>query len=223
MVRKLLFLMVAAAAVPARAVVVDDFSNAYVNSVQSGTWVDFQTGSMLTGERDVMFDVVSNAFNVFADLSIDGAGTAVFGNGFGVSTRFMLQYDGLNDEAANTGPGTSLINAGSGSPILTGFNDSVRVSFIGNDLDVKVTAVARLNGAVLESNSALRAAGGGAGNLDIALSSANLAAADSLTLVFEGAPSADFAISEVSTVPEPATIIALGAGLVALARRRRSR
>lgn len=207
----------------AHAIVIDDFSVSYFNAVSSGTWVDFQTGGMLSGERDVMFEIVSNSFGQFADLDVNGAGQATFSNGFGVQSNIYLQYDGKNDEAANTGPGTSLINNGSGTALLGGFNNGFRVAFVGNDLDVTVTAIVRLNQAVIAQNSALRVANSGLGNLDIAMDSNALAVADSVTFVFSGVQNADFAVSSISTVPEPTTLVTLGLTLLAARRIRRGR
>lgn len=219
--KKVAYLLLALCVTPvSRAVVIDDFSVSYFNAVQSGTWVDFQTGSMASGERDVMFQIVSNSFNQFADLDVTGAGQAVFSNGFGVQSNIFLQYDGVNDEATNTGPGTSLINNGTGVPLFAGFNDTLRVAFVGNDLDVTVTAIARQNQNIVGTNSALRAANSGAGNLDIAMDPNALAVADSVTFVFSGVANSDFAVTSLSTVPEPASMLGLAAGLLAIKRAR---
>lgn len=223
--KRLLFLpIVAVCAASSSAIVVDSFSTPYFNTVNSGSWVDFQAGTMLSGERDVQFEVVSNPANTFSDLDINGAGQATFSNGFGMVSNTYLQYDRLGDEVGNTGPGFVLNNGGNGSALFNQFADAVRVSFLGNDLAVQVTAVLRLNGVILDQNSGVRSAGGGAGNLDIALNAGAMASADSLTFVFTGAPGADFAITELSTVPEPATLVALavGLGLVRRAKSRRS-
>lgn len=207
----------------AHAVVIDSFGASYTNSVLTGTWVDVQTGSMLTGERDVQFEVLGNPFNQFTDLDINGSGSAVFSTGFGVDASFYFQYDLVGDEAGNFGPGKVLTNAGTGSPILSGTNDRVRVHFLGNDLNVVVTLTTRLSGSITGTSNATRLAGSGAGNLDLLMSPAILAAADSLTLKFSGATSADFAIDRVEAVPEPSSVLLLASGLVALSALRRFR
>ncbi|MBS1724210.1 MAG: hypothetical protein JSS66_14805 [Armatimonadetes bacterium] len=215
-----LILFAALAGVGARAALIDDFSVSYFNSVQTGTWVDFQSGTMLSGERDVMFDVLSNPLGQFSDFDVDGLGHAIFSNGFGTSSNISLQYDGINDEAANTGPGKTLTNGGTGNALLSGFNDTLRVAFLDNDHDVMVTAVARLNGNVIGSNSATRFANSGIGNLDIAMNPNVLASADSLTFVFNGTSSSDYAISKIESVPEPASMTLAALLLGAIARRK---
>ena len=206
----------------ANAAIVDNFTVAYANSLQSGTWVDFQAGGMLGGERDVQLEVLNNPFNTFCDLDINGAGMAISSQGFGMTSNVYLQYDRTGDEAGNTGAGKFLTNGGTGVALLGGFNDTLRIGFIGNDLDVNVKAVARLSGAIIGSNSALRPGGSGVGTLDIAMSPAVLASADSLTFVFSGATNADFAISKIETVPEPLSLAVLGLGAALAVRRRRT-
>lgn len=207
----------------AHAIVIDSFGASYTNSVLTGTWVDVQTGTMLTGERDVQFEVVANPFSQFTDLDINGTGPAIFSTGFGVSSNYYFQYDLVGDEAGNFGPGKVLTNGGTGTPILSGANDRVRVHFLGNDLNVVVTLTTRLSGAVTGTASATRFAGSGAGDLDIFLSPALLGGADSLTFKFSGVTNADYAIDRIEAVPEPSSLLLLAAGFAAVSALRRFR
>ncbi len=224
MKKVLLFCILASIGSSAHAIVIDTFSASYFNSVQTGTWVDVQTGSMLTGERDVQFEVLSNPLLQFSDLDINGSGPAIFDTGFNVTANYYFQYDTVGDEASNLGPGKVLTNGGGGTSILSGANDRIRVHFLGNDLNVTVTLVTRLSGVVTGTTSALRPGGSGVGDLDLLLSPTTLASTDSITLKFSGVTSADFAIDRVEAVPEPGAIIGLCAGLalLVLGKRRKT-
>jgi hypothetical protein len=205
----------------AQAVLIDDFSVPCSNSILGSSWVGAQTGTMLSGERDVQLSISANPLNQFFDLDVPASGLLIVSNGFMSEGVATLQYDGVGDEVGNLGAGKILSYGGSGSPILGGSNDRIRIKFIGNDLDVKVTATSRLNGNILDSASATRSAGSGAGFLDLFVSSSALAAMDSLTLEFRGAPSADFALGSVEAVPEPTSTLVVVAGIWSLIFARR--
>lgn len=219
------FLVLAAVVVSGVAqanVTIDNFTTAYFDTIIGGTSVQFQQGAgIIGGERDVELNVLANPLNQFLDIAIAG-GLTVISNGFGVQSKVSLQYDGLNDEVGNTGPGKVLTNAG-GAPLGIGFCNAVRVGFIGNDLKVNIQVEARLAGVVIGVGNGMRAAGQGVGFEDIAMAPAALAAADSLTFRFQADPSGDFAISGLECVPEPASMAALGLGFAALVARRRSK
>lgn len=220
------FLVLAAVVVSGVAqanVTIDNFTTAYFDTIIGGTSVQFQQGAgIIGGERDVELNVLANPLNQFLDIAIAG-GLTVISNGFGVQSTVSLQYDGLNDEVGNTGPGKVLTNAGNGAPLGVGFCNAVRIGFIGNDLKVNITVEARNAGAIIGVGNGMRAAGQGAGFEDIAMAPAVLAAADSLTFRFTADPSGDFAISGLECVPEPASMAALGLGFAALVARRRSK
>jgi hypothetical protein len=220
--KNIAMLVLAGCVVTAQAVLVDDFSTSYTNSIGTGTWVDTQLGSMLGGERDVQLEVVANTFSQFADTDIPGSLVSIFSNGFGVESITTFQYDRAADETGNLGPGKSLKNGGNGSALIGTNDSSVAIDCLGNDLRVMVEITTRLNGATLGTASAIRAAGSGAGSMTIPVT--GLSTADSLTIAFHGDMNADFGISRIQTVPEPASIVSLAAlTAVALSRRNRKR
>lgn len=206
----------------ANAMVIDDFTTPYFNSIVGGSDVNFQVGGgIVGGERDVELLVLANPQNQFLDVAITGGNLGIVSNGFATSSIVSLQYDGFNDEVGNTGPGKFLNNVGSGAPLGLGFCNAVRIDFIGNDLKVNIQVEARLGGALIGIGNGMRAAGQGVGFEDIAMNPAALAAADSLTVRFNADPSGDFAITGIECVPEPASMAALGLGFAALVARRR--
>jgi len=218
--KRILLLAGIAAAGGAQAVVVDTFSVSYFQSISSGTWVDVQAGPVLSGERDVELAVLSNPFSQYLDVDIPGSGALIVDNGFQVKSTVTLQYDG-KDEVGNTGSGKTLTNTSSGTALVGGTDNVLRLHWFGNDLDVDVTLKLWKNGVLVTNATQTRLAGSGAGTMDFI--DANVASADNVTLVFAGVPSADFALAKIETVPEPATLAALLMGAGAMAARRRKR
>lgn len=211
-------------AASSQAQMVDNFSVPFAFSMAAATsWVGVSTpppGVVLTGERDIEMAITANPNVQFLDLTIN-AGLSITSSGFGTDSRVKLQYDGVGDEAGNTGFGKTLTNSSSSAGFLGAGNDRVRLNWLGNDLDVTATVELRAGGSLIASSSLLRAGGSGAGAQDHFFTVANIAAADSLTVVLDGVPSADFALRSIETVPEPATLAALGVGAAALMRRRK--
>lgn len=201
------------------AVMIDDFTSGSDNAtIFTGSLVEFQGGSMVGGERDVEMRIFNNPQQQPMDYFI-GNGLEITSNGFGIDSRFTLQYDGRGDE---TYGGTSL-NAGPGiSPALdlSGQN-RFRVNFVGNDLAVKVNAIVIGGGT---STASINVPSNG-GSQDIMFSSfsggANFGALTSITFQFEPVTSGDFALSSIEAVPEPASMVALALGASALIARRR--
>lgn len=219
--KKIVLLAMAGTVVTAHAVLVDDFSTSYTNSIGTGTWVDSQSGSMLGGERDVELAVLANTFSQFADTDIPGSAASIFSNGFGVESVTTYQYDRTGDEAGNMGPGKLLKNGGTGAALIGSPDTSVLIDWLGNDLRVVVDVTTRLNGSTLGTASGVRLAGSGAGSMLINV--LGLDKADSLTIAFHGDVNADFGISRIQTVPEPATLLGLTSLLAGAVLRRRNR
>lgn len=200
------------------AVLVDNFTAAGGNSILGGTYVGSNNGGGIIGaNRDYEMIVNANPLGQFFDVSF-GGGLEVTSNGFMTDGDLVLQYDGGPDAAI--GVGGNINNVGTGA-LAGAFNgNAVRIWFLGNDLPVTVTATTRVGGVVTNSNVGVRGMLAGAGFMDIFLGGA-LAAADSVTVKFDSQASGDYALAMIETVPEPATMVALAAGVAAMARRRR--
>lgn len=197
---------------------VDDFSSgAFMQSIMNGTFVLTSAGTMASGERDVELNVQGNPFNQFLDVKVDN-GLSVVSNGFGVVSKITLQYDVNGDEVGNTGAGRTLTNSGAGAGLALD-GDTVRVNFIGSDLGTTVKAILRKDGVQIASGIGVKNAGG-ASALDVFVGGAAMAEADSISIEFMADPSGDFALSSIETVPEPATLAALGLGVATLLRRK---
>lgn len=202
-------------------VIIDDFSVPYTKTIVSGSNVDAMSGAVLSGERDVEMRVTSNPFHQDYDLKITGSQLAVISTGFGLLSTLKLQYDGLGDEAGNTGANKLLNNSGALASGILGGNNNIQVRFLGNDQALNVSAILRKDGGIIGQIDKVRAAQSGIGAESFVFTAAQIAEADSLTLVIGSPRSGDYALEGVEAVPEPATMAALGAGLAALAARRR--
>lgn len=201
--------------------IIDDFSTAYTKTITSGSWVDSQIGTFVggSGERDVEMRVISNPLAQQLDLTITGSQLAVVSNGFGTLSKVSLQYDAIGDEAGNTGANKFLTNgAGFAAGTLAG-ETALVVRFLGNDLDLDVTATLRRTGGIISQMTQTRAGGSGIGDMVFNFGG-TLGDADSLTFEFNSARSGDFALEGIEAVPEPATMVTLGLGLAAALRRR---
>jgi hypothetical protein len=210
----------------ASALVIDDFtSGPYSNTIQSGTVIASQTGTMLGGERDTLMRVTGNPFNLDFEVIING-GLAAISNDASVDSLFGLDYDGVGEETGGEefvrGPGLGDLN-------LSGF-DRLRFAFLENDQDLALTVQFRTFGRGMSFGTfnvpqnhtpftfdvlfaGLNQQGAGADFSDI----------DRITIFFDGLPSADFALRDIQAVPEPATITALAAAVGILVARRRKR
>lgn len=217
--KRLAFIGIVSVAGIAGATQVDDFSSgAFMQSIMNGTFVLTSAGAMTSGERDVELNVQGNPFNQFLDVQVDN-GLSVISNGFGVVSKITLQYDVNGDEVGNTGAGKTLTNTGVGPALGLG-GDTVRVNFVGSDLGTTVKAILRKDGVEIASGIGIKNPGG-ASALDIFVGSAAMSQADSISIELMADPSGDFALSSIETVPEPASVFALGLGGIALLRRKR--
>lgn len=219
--RKFLVLAGVVAAGAANAIVIDDFtSGPYFNTIIGGDYVEFQGGTMATGERDVQQTVLANPLGQFFDLAITGTGLAITSAGFGLDGFVILQYDLIGDEAGNTGAGKTLTYV-PGVLALNDGCDTIRINWLGNDLAVEYAVQLRFADNSTVVNGGVRAGGQGAGFTDVAFTAAQLAAARAISFGFHGVPSADYGITSLECVPEPASMAALGLGAAALVARRR--
>lgn len=221
MIKKFGIAALAVAGATSQAVIIDNFNTPAGFSISSGTAVTVSgPGGIIGGQRDLEGKVLANPLLQFLDISIFGGGVSVVSNGFLTLSEVAFQYDRV--DAQPTGVGATLFNGGTGVPLgLDG--DRVRLDWIGNDLDVNVVVVTRKLGVITGGGVGLRAGMSGPGFQDIFVNPAALANADSITITFKPNASGDFALRSMQTVPEPATMLALGAGAAVIARRRKAR
>ncbi len=212
-------ILVAAAAV-SQATLIDDFTTGgYTNSISSGYALAFQNGSMMGGERGVYMEVVDNPLTV-PELQV------YIGNGMQITTTGTLLQARVQLGYGYTSNGSGGWDTADLHQDFTG-DDAFRVHFLANDLALTMTLFA---GSV----------GGNWGNSVVAVDpdqspftvtvpfasfsdSVDWTDVNQIVFQFDTSPSGDFAISKVETVPEPASIAALGLGALTLLRRRRTR
>jgi len=197
-------------------VMIDDFSSGtYMKTMSSGNDQNVQSGTMLGGTRGTDLTVVSNPLNVVFDFQV--------GNGFLVADAGSALRD-IVELRYGIGAGMVPVDLNSN---LAG-EDRFRLFFDSNDLNLNLDLTVR-SGASSYTHS--RVIAGGFANTpfveDILFTSSGLAGmnwadVDEIRFRFSNTPSGDFAISQIQAVPEPGTILALGAGLAAVLRRRKS-
>ncbi|HMS55682.1 MAG TPA: PEP-CTERM sorting domain-containing protein [Fimbriimonadaceae bacterium] len=200
-----------------QALLLDNFTVPYSRTINSGSWVDFQTDPTLyTGERDVELTWLRNSTGHIA-LEI-GQGQLSLSIAAGVSAGVLLEYDGVGDEVNNTGDNRHLVhrsNAGNAFPEGTRF-----VRFHVLSVSAPGTLGARLyqNGTNLFSNSRNPAVGGSQ-IVDVPFSLGAFAQCDALELYVSGTGT-QIVLSHVELVPEPSTLLALSASATLLLRRK---
>lgn len=222
--KNLIILAALGATASANALLFDDFSTGpYSVTLTSGMNTAFQAASVPGSTRVTRLAVESNPLNTAISLAV-GAGFAVVDSGT------------LADNWARIGYGYE--NNGSGGLVVDPMNlnltglSSFQIDFLSNDLanDVKVY-VGTWNGTSLDLSTATAVAPGGNNttpfSLNISFASftgtANFADADVVVFEFDNSPSGDFALRRLEAVPEPMSMLALGAGVAAVIARRRKK
>lgn len=212
-------------AVPAmsQAIVIDDFTVPYTRTISEGTWVDYQTdASLFTGERDVMTEI---------PMLSAGDATVTIGNGRMSLTNTpqsrlwaYLQYDGIGDEAGNTGADRELTYATNpGHPFPDGAR-TIRFHVESSVLDTVVGVQLVRQGEVLYTNSRTVTAGGPR-VLDIVAAPSIFEECDSMTVrVLATRLGASVTLTKIEVVPEvnPGLILTAGALAVGLRARRKA-
>lgn len=215
--------------------VIDDFSSANQNVFALGSGNGFfrrATGTMFGGSRVVGVTHDPNiAYNGYSTGNVSG-GAFTAGSDFGIKGNFNLDY-------GTTGVTSDNVNVfiSSGTDFNFTGNDSFRVNFLGNEkrLDLQVLLISaeydgtafrqypRFYGVSVEANGGPFSVTLSTANITSSHASFDISKVDFVRFGFRNQFGGDFGIDSVEAVPEPASLVALGTGAVALLRRRRSR
>lgn len=207
----------------ANAMILDNFTVPYSKTINSGTWVDYQTDEdIYTGERDVAMRILG---------ALSGPFTYTIGNGqVTLSTEnaerafAYLEYDGVGDEVNNTGAGRELIR--NPRPDLHFPEGTNRVRFhveSYNGPGVFVVGARLIQNGVEMFSVSRNPSGSGPMVVDVPFHPDAFAMCNTLEIRM-GVPDVNstLVINSIELVPEPSTGLALGGGAaLMLARRRR--
>lgn len=201
----------------AQAFLIDDFrSGPYSVQIQEINQISSarQRGRSINGGyRNVEAEVLANPLRSILRLDI-GGGLQVLDTGSRMEARIKLSYDGENS---------------------LGLNQDLReldvfeMYFKSNDRDLRV--IAQIISLDAGTTTIDRVIAGGRQNTSFtevfdfgsAVGGADLSDVDVISFEFFTSPSGDFATTGFEAVPEPATLAALSAGLLAAVARRRRR
>jgi hypothetical protein len=209
------FLVLAGAS---QAIVFDDFSSgAYDSGPVTSNTIAWQNGTMINGVRGTFVGITSNPLSETARLRIvPGSGAFIASSGLSLDAFFQAAYGFAN---GSTSVGSNPLNIN----LMT--QSQLRVTFLGSDLPMVATAIVFTNNGAGSFTRVLNLPGGitngQTATWDFSADAASLGDVDAIVFDFDSSPSGDFGISRLESVPEPATMAALGLGVAALLRRRK--
>lgn len=200
-------------------ILLDDFTTGpYFKTLTSGTDLNVQTGTMAGLRRSTFMQVEQNPLNQRFELSI--------GDGFAVSNSGS-SVDGLLDV------GYGYESDGHGGLIVNDLNldlsglDRLRARFLSNDRSLAVSVAFYSDALAANSSVTETVTGGQFSPFDVDFmfadlaGNANMSDVDQIVFRFVSLPSGDYAIGNLSIVPEPASIIMVAIGSCGFLMRRR--
>lgn len=223
--------MVALACASQAAITIDDFTVGAFAMTGKADQYSTQTGAtpnIIQGFRYNSFAFSGNPSNRTMTSEIDAAlpGNYFFEAGTGVSGSMVAAwFSGLQNGVSASGPGGLTTND------VTAFNPlvdlsgqtSLQLSYKDNDQNTTVNfGIYSADLSTAEEHSLAMTSGAGTLNMSLAnFTNIDLSQIGGLYLRIEIPNGNDFTLTNYQAVPEPASIIAIGAGLAALARRRK--
>lgn len=211
---------VAALATSAHGLVLDDFSTGSGSySTTTGTFYANDAGSMVGGDRTLQMTVESNLYGLLFSIDIS-SGVLSFNSQSGVDALGVLGYG-----YSVTGQTVSLEDMNLDLSDQTAF----QVELISRDSPATVGIVLRSSSGdggfhylpMLLTGSAINTTQVLTFNFADFNAGVNFSDIDQIDLVFDTSNTGDLAITNFEAVPEPATMLALGAGAALIAAKRR--
>lgn len=216
--KRLGILLALGTAVSAHALTLDDFLTGNYSGpfITTGSDIAFTpAASALGGSRYTNITILSNAIGGSARLRTSTSlGRLFVSNESGVGSAIKLGYG-----FSTTTPASAPLNLNMSSAA------KVDVKFESNDLSMPVTVTLFTNGGTPSYSRTATISGGITSSFtqtfDFSADASLLGDVDAVEISFAPQVDGDFSLSNVSAVPEPATLVGLGVASIAFFKKRR--